>query len=619
MDRLIFNEFKLYIRNNILTSLNQNEFDELMNYLMITINYIINKIVINNFNLDIFINQLKQNNYRDLIAIFNLLLPLINDDNGSYIYHKMIYNISDISTLKNKNGDYSISKIQYDRCYIYNDNDNLTTEEYKYTMNDINNNHLLLLDTLDVISNKLYVNWVDVLPLKYNEYKNSMLYKNSFKWNDVNKTFIDNKNLSIDEYINDFNNNRFKYNGLDFSDYYQVIYHDLYLSIYPIKWIIYDLFDFDEKRPKSYIEIINKFINLKFINDNPNWDLLTENEINNFKIKLDQMNDELLYDGYKNRIITNIVLFLERDAQFLKILEENHNYISITKSIKLSINIDDDIDNDYDNLSSDKYKQMLLESVKKQIKNIPHNIFYAYFADVLNKLNKTWYGKKIIKENNPPNDRYIIASNVPQYDNSNIASKFTYDDKIVILFISFKNIYNFAKKLCVYYPNKKNEREIFSRGYLYPNYLGINNDFLKKFIEKLKHVKKISYKKYISNIFNNTELINKDFRNAIKNLDDKFYVYIMNNICNIVFETLIYKGLLTEYKSNSLLSNIKHKNQYYELFESFARIKSTPIFQFETYISQLNTFPFRINIFYLSADHMLNNFAFFNFAFSGIN
>ena len=234
MDRLIFNEFKLYIRNNILTSLNQNEFDELMNYLMTTINYIINKIVINNFNLDIFINQLKQNNYRDLIAIFNLLLPLINDDNGSYIYHKMIYNISDISTLKNKNGDYSISKIQYDRCYIYNDNDNLTTEEYKYTMNDINNNHLLLLDTLDVISNKLYVNWVDVLPLKYNEYKNSMLYKNSFKWNDVNKTFIDNKNLSIDEYINDFNNNRFKYNGLDFSDYYQVIYHDLYLSIFPI-------------------------------------------------------------------------------------------------------------------------------------------------------------------------------------------------------------------------------------------------------------------------------------------------------------------------------------------------------------------------------------------------
>ena len=75
-------EFKYYIteliKSNIFPNLNNEQLNIILNLLYNVINFIAYRF---NFDSDInkYIYQLKQNNNRDLLAIFNLLFPFIDD------------------------------------------------------------------------------------------------------------------------------------------------------------------------------------------------------------------------------------------------------------------------------------------------------------------------------------------------------------------------------------------------------------------------------------------------------------------------------------------------------------------------------------------------------------
>ena len=99
---LIDNNFRSYIynfiRKNILTNLDLEEFEKIIILFCDLINFISIRFNFDLSNPNIYIYQLKQNNNRDLIALFNLLFPYIDDKNGTFNLHKQIF--YSISSLK---------------------------------------------------------------------------------------------------------------------------------------------------------------------------------------------------------------------------------------------------------------------------------------------------------------------------------------------------------------------------------------------------------------------------------------------------------------------------------------------------------------------------------------
>lgn len=102
---IVTNEFKTYIynfiRKNILSNLDLDEFNQIINLFYDLINFVAVRFNIDPNDSGKFSDQLKQNNNQDLLALFNLLLPYINDNGGTYDLHKKIYNLKDISIKKN--------------------------------------------------------------------------------------------------------------------------------------------------------------------------------------------------------------------------------------------------------------------------------------------------------------------------------------------------------------------------------------------------------------------------------------------------------------------------------------------------------------------------------------
>ena len=82
------------IKKKIFINLNENEYNEIIQYLFYIIEYIILRFSIKETDFDDFWHQIKQNNNRDIIALFNLLFPYIDDKEGSFALHKQIYYIS---------------------------------------------------------------------------------------------------------------------------------------------------------------------------------------------------------------------------------------------------------------------------------------------------------------------------------------------------------------------------------------------------------------------------------------------------------------------------------------------------------------------------------------------
>ena len=144
--------------NNIikqqLPNLINSDLNIIQNYVLDIIEYIISR-----FNIDII--QFSFEQFRDVKVILNTLLPFIDDSK-----YKLIYSIKDLSVVNN---------INYDRSYII-PNSGAINKKYEYKKLDLEHNYKLLLDTINVSSNKLYINWINVVPYLISEYKQSKLW-----------------------------------------------------------------------------------------------------------------------------------------------------------------------------------------------------------------------------------------------------------------------------------------------------------------------------------------------------------------------------------------------------------------------------------------------------------
>ena len=603
------------IKSKIFTFLNTYEFNLLYDYYIKLVIYIyihINK----SSNIKDYIKQLELNNSRDKKAIINLLLPQINDMNGTYILHKKIKYLKDICTYI-ENNEYNISNIQYDRAYLLDKNKHL---DYEYSIKDIEHNYKLLLDTIDIISCKLYINWTNIVPILRNKYKETELYKNSFEYDGKRNNFIgkniDGSEIELLEYYESEENiekYRDKYMGLNWLNYINMIHNDLYLSIYQIKWIFYELEIINKnsniaiEKPKNYLQYIGKFINLKQIYKNNNWFLLNEKEQDKFKKDFD-----LMYINLSNNINTFKILYIflfnfEKNIFNLNILKESYNYISILSYIKtLYRQIDNNnliVDEENIDFVELVNRHNIVEKINNEIKKIPSYMIYQFIVKILIDLDNSWYGKHMLNKKALDNDKIEFINNeVPTYKkisdeviNDNLYDSMINNDEIIndyyntklynknkkfCYYISYKNIYNFAKKASTLYDTVYNEnRKGLILGEMIPKWNGLDLSIIGYIITLLlgQNTNTVSIKRYIEYTYN-YETNNKYLIEAKYIIEENsqyirlcykiFMNYILNSLKDIIFECLIFRGLLSEYNNNiELLDN----NLTYRYFENMGK------------------------------------------------
>jgi hypothetical protein len=497
---------KLYIsnliRNNILKNLNKDEFDLIIYYLYKIIEFVVIRFNIDNFNN--FWHQLVQNNNRDIIAFFNLLLPYIDDKGGSYELHNQIFKLKDISCKRKSNIDkydkslnqYLISNIQYN---LYID------KEVEYLKEHIGHNYQLLLETINRISNKLYVNWLNVIPITLKNYKQTNIYKESIfldESSDVIKDIkglllngkkidIDSQKLNLkDTYFSYLYNRKgannetlgklfnvyssdktidydklFRLKGISMCDIFQTIYYDLFLSVVKLKWLIFqDTFD-DFNKDEIYIKKFNEYIAVPELYLNIKWDEIVFTHqllfINKWKIFLEKVNisfKSTTRSGYFY-LLRRIIIDMENNYARIDAICEEFGYEKLTKDTNFEVLDDDDIvdeDGEYINASD----------LIKRIKTIPIEEIYGYLLESIQQFMVTWYGKKIILKKNNEMDGVFIKDlreykfNYNSYIDKSIKTndlKKVTDTNIIypeILTVKYKFIYNFAKAFVLIYQDK---------------------------------------------------------------------------------------------------------------------------------------------------------------------
>lgn len=468
---------KIFFRKKILTKLERTEFGKLMILLLNLIEYLSVRFCFDQSNYDIYWNQLLQNNHRDLIAIFNLLLPYIDDKEGTYYLHNQIEQLSDISLKLNPNAshqnlsdpsknNYLITNIQYGL------NQTLHEGKHSFGIRDIATNYCLLLQTIDKISNKLFVNWINVRPLKINDYKESNLYKNSIILDIGNYDFYVDYNITVPKIKNndaqklklyDFNsyfgypsdmntehglnyddlNNwsdtlynildvnaiNTKNKGISLGDIFNTIYYDLFYDVYKIKWLIFQGTFENPDNDQIYIEIFNKLIAIPEMYQDIKWNEMNKEKqnkfINNWQSFLNLVSaqndipsdvdimsaEAYVHTNHYVKMLEKIIVSMETNYDLIDSIVSHFGYNKISKiDSESSMFIYDDDDDDDSYLKS---RWTNFELVKN-IKLIPPEDIYNYLLNTIQQFIYTWYGRNIIIQFNPsdPNDKNNLKPGV---------------------------------------------------------------------------------------------------------------------------------------------------------------------------------------------------------------
>ena len=288
-----------------------------------------------------------------------------------------------------------------------------------------------------------------------------------------------------------------------------------------------------------YIKELTNFFNLELLLNNKKWELLSFDEKTSIsrkwsdltssarKSKLNSISISNMLNKIHLGIVKNIILHYESYIS-------NWNNTIFTEQI---YNEDEDkiYDKDKKQLISNDYSVNIKnnenitaeEFIKLVNEKYTIDIIYNYLIIVINEFNKTWFGKRIIKDNK------IIELDIKL---SNIKSTNTY-------YLTYKNIYNFAKRLC--YNNFKYITEARC----------LNDENLSKFVQNINDVQvfpnvlKLTYEETYSTI---------DISDILTNISFEIKKILMD----IVFESHIIYGLLCKFKPKSEVTSNYYQSNF---------------------------------------------------------
>lgn len=578
-----------------------------------------------------YIYQFEQNNYQDIKWIILHLLPYINIENDS----NKITSFQDIYTNKKTPCDintqepnYLYSNIQYNRC-IREKND---CKEKKFNINDIIHNYYILVDTIKNCSNKLCVNWTNILPYDMVTYRKGKLYRDTVtsylqkKMKDWEPTIDTNYKSSNETICVNLNE---KMNGLYIGHIYEEI-ADLYHGIVKYKWIIFDLY------LEGKLATMTEFIATHYINMDDiflcisEWDNL--DQIN--KIAFMEYTEKLIKSIKTNTLssknkkydINTIKMFMKGftvsfDKSPYKNQAKKEGYESLSEKLDENLKIAE-----AEAKEDEEDSAIPFEYIFNCFCSIPPKFIYEYIAESLQKLKQTWYGyyllskdkkkieiiyDKIFTDKYDENDKithvpYDIVEYqdntelIPNFDdilnwisyfNNNIQTVYKTQPQIFgdILFdmienikkadysikLQAKNIYNFAKSFCHSIDGFKilpknwvtltqeEKNEIINEK------INCKNNPLKwfripKYIEKSGFHKNLGQNENMIELFENAKKIDELIQTDNKKSNAEFmqiditnlliYNMLKKIIIDIVFRSLIHKGILTKFVPDNELS-----------------------------------------------------------------
>ena len=504
--------------NNTLTNLNtveKNMLEKYYNKLLLLIQNVMNIKNKDDFNI-----KMKQNNYRDAIGILYLLLPYINDKEDK----KYIKTLNDIYIAKKNKNDidihktnpiYKYSNLQYNRC--------TDKSEIKFSEEHIKDNFYLLCETIRQIGQKMYVNWINVIPYLESEIndKNNDFIKNTYE---EFKTF-GSKEITPSDYDNNTYGNLHR---LQIDDLYDSIVNDLYYAIKDVKWLIYE------------INMNNKFISI--------YDYLEFEFGKNFFTQSYETNKNIFDSKFTSHFINPL---LNNNSSKANSTLSKESLETLMKGLFIFYNNKADKSSDVsdiDNLIKNQEESDFIINISQIIKIVKsarlENI-YNYIQLSIDHYNNTFYSKDYIKT----------------FEKDNISKK---------------NIYNFAKSFCHITDNSN----VFKA---FPRYWKSMTDDLKSTIyDRLNNTNTswFNISRYISNILkkNNVSEYQNNIRNGLLKNIIQIVLYNMfygGRLSKITFENnnlTDERNISSDVKRDVLPKKLKiFQNKNYENSYSFTR------------------------------------------------
>jgi hypothetical protein len=511
--------------------------------------------------------KLKLNDYRDIKWIVTHILPYIDESKKDM---KQIINLSDIFTkredgmesINTKSPNYTYSNFQYGR-FSREKND---YQEIDFSYDLIIQNCYLLINTIKKIRYKMHVNWTDIVPITLSEYRRSELFIDTVKkmkkkkledWNfersELGKVFVD--PIYFIE----------KTSGLNVEDIYDTISIDLYESIVNQKWLLFDVM---VKRVEGNKE--NKFLIPVIIYLDTVLDLRTciadiEWEEHNEHGKKDFMSKwDLLVMSYEKRIDTyledseGVIIIPTKSidivmSAFTTFFEREYSSIRIAMKDEKRPYIPIDTNEKY--LDLDILKKIDKKNIIPSLKTIDHKYAYDFLKETVQIFKSSWYSFGMM--NNDKTEFYGITNDfvkgIDEIQSPPMEESFG-DQKI---YITYKNIYNFCKSFV--------HRKIGNKFVRYPIYWSQINDESKG--ELLNRLNDNDNRDGWFNITNN---LNKNYQETkifgninyddIKKLNNAIYLGNMENIIDIVFQSMITKGIMTKFRPSNDILNMNNYN-----------------------------------------------------------
>jgi len=519
--------FLPYISNvlkKLFINLNNQDFNRLLYYGGFLI-YRFNELFVNDF------DQFKFNNDQDIKSIILLLLPYINDEgNNAYSY---IHDLNEIILSKELlNSDFKLerskivkSKFKYSTFGIgLFDNENkikLIDGNNKLIYKIIHHNFISLNETLSMTNGKLYINWINIVPLTIENYKNSQIYNNT-------DSIL--KNIDDVEEIDEIENIYSDYKGLYIGDFYNIYRNIFYQNIKKIKWLIF---------------ITDKQYYIQYLNDIFNFDNFFKYNSYDDLEKSDQLDFSLKLKNIKNmNIWKDIIIFFANNYTYAKI-------ITIPNIFKMNLE-KDALNEDFNKFIRDKFNSITDDQINDFLLNIDPVHIWDYIKECLIIFQSTIYSSYLIENNKITN-----------------FFEFNFGEDGII---NLKNIYNIAKSLSHYYfyntvnkitdwiqlPIKYSSLSYINKILFWNKFLS-NNNRLKDVNLINENYTWVSFKKISS------DETNENQKKRIENIMNAFNK-IKYDLC---WEYLVRNGLLSEFKinsSNKLLKNVReYNNAYYFL------------------------------------------------------
>lgn len=495
-----------------------------------------------------FLDQLKQNKHRDISGLILLLLPFINTATGQY---DELTDFNDLY-MKTQNGlpvdhineapKFKFSNVQYGRA------DNKTTQLTKFTDKFFYDNLFMLVETIKTVSNKLYVNWMDIVPAPVANDSNmlSTIYEN------LNDKCVNNKLMDIDvikllsnspEYENLTENDIS--NSLYIGHIYETFTHNLYENIKNIKFLIYDTKKVDNES-EPLIVLLNNYIDLsKIIQSDDDYEHLDDNLKQHFTSGFINFVDNVEGKKYTSnkypiktlrRVIVNVIFFFEKYHVYGKhdnIINDGYVGTFLSRKNKGEDKDDEDEDEEFN-----EHSMKAIKSARSLHDNNLIGHFYDHIKKSLNKFQKCmFYSDKIIdKKTN------VIVKNY-EYD-----KKFkinTSNPDVPKITLTLKNIYNFGKSLSY------SERNTIMSPYWCSLSKQQKNMILNRLNGKIDNMQWFNIRLYIKMYYGVSD---SDTLNYINN---ELYKMIKNNMASIIVDGMSANGTLNLFYPNDKMTDEK--------------------------------------------------------------